>query len=446
MNQIAIGDSSSWTILDGASIAAPFRKASVFFSHAAPSAEVKEKIEIQLAGTPAQITSAQAGLDLIMLRSKAYARGEYNKPQMLRFQMASGGSYYYAQISNLSLQPYATSYLHHQKGSYLFTLHYTRLNHFDGDQVELPLTGKDASDVTGGYNLINCRDHVQSLGNFVMVKAADVSTDLPAPLRIELKNTYATNKVHDLYFGLFHHPTGTSEEIFYAYATDMSGGTQYYNANAINTYYRRVNWTASSYTALFNYSMPASEVNSLDGRSFRPVLHLYNSHTYPDLYLKIKLLRGSYILHTCDAVYADPDYDYVIFPPIQIPPNRLLRETLPHHVEIQIYGLKEDGTAAQIDVDCLQFLPLDYAASFFGFFDMSQNDKLLDDSFRGLSNVAYSAAAYETISHIRAGSPLLLYPGRNSFLFFILANQNNTVDILRTSTVQVFYRSRVLFL
>ncbi len=446
MNQIAIGDSSAWIILDGESVTAPFRKAALFFASGSPSAEVREKVEIQLAGSPTQITSALAALDLVMLRAEAYGRGEYGKPQYLRFQPTSGGSYYYAQISDLKLEPYADSYLHHQRGSFLLTLHYTRLNHFDGDQVELPLTGKDDSDVTGGYDIINYRDHIQSLANFVMVKAADIDTDLPAPIRLELENTYASNKVHDLYLGIFHHPTGTSEEVFYAYATDMTGGSQYYNANAINTYYRRASWTSSAYSALFNYSIPASEVNALDGRSFRPILHLYNSHAYTDLSLKIKLLRGAYTLQDCDAVYADPDYDYVVFPPIQIPPNRLLRETLPHHVEIQLYGLKEDGAAAQLDVDCLQLLPLDYAATFYGFFDMSQNDTLIDDSFRGLSNLSYSAANYETISHMRTGGPLLLYPGRNSFLFFILANQNNTVDILRTSTVRVYYRPRVLCL
>jgi len=157
-------------------------------------------------------------------------------------------------------------------------------------------------------------------------------------------------------------------------------------------------------------------------------------------------MRGAYTLQTCDAVYADPNYKYVLFPPLQLPPNQLLREMLPHHVEIMIYGLKEDGAAAQIDIDCLQLLPLDYAATFHGFFDMSQDDILIDDSFRGLSNVRYSAVGSETVAHMRIGGPLLLYPGQNTFLFFMLANENNTMDILRTSTLKVFYRPRLRLL
>ena len=35
--------------------------------------------------------------------------------------------------------------------------HYARPNYFDGDQVELPLTGR-AGDVLGGYDLVNHTD------------------------------------------------------------------------------------------------------------------------------------------------------------------------------------------------------------------------------------------------------------------------------------------------
>ena len=445
MNQIALGDISAWTVIEGPSVTAPFRRAAVHFDFSSYP-RVKEKIEIQLSGSPAQISAGLGTLEKIVLRSEAYDRAEYAHPQMLRFQKTSGGAYYYSQLFDCYLEAHPTGYLKHQSGSRLVTLHYTRLNHFDGDQVELPLTGRGGADVTGGFDLINHTDLTSAYGNFAMIKANDAVTDLPAPLRIELENTWPSNKIKDLYLGVFHHPTHDDEAIFYAFATDLSGGTQYYNANAINDYYRRISWTSSAWAALYNYPIPITEVDDLDGRTFRPILHLYNPHAYTDLFLRIKLMRGAYTLQTCDAVYADPNYQYVLFPPLQLPPNQLLREMLPHHVEIMIYALKEDGAAAQIDIDCLQLLPLDYAATFHGFFEMSQDDILIDDSFRGLSNVRYSAVGSETVAHMRIGGPLLLYPGQNTFLFFMLANENNTMDILRTSTLKVFYRPRLRLL
>jgi len=71
---------------------------------------------------------------------------------------------------------------------------------------------------------------------------------------------------------------------------------------------------------------------------------------------------------------------------------------------------------------------------------------LIDDSFRELSNVRYSAAGSETIAHIRQGGPLLLYPNQNSRLFFVLSNESNAIDIMRTARVRVYYRPRVRLL
>ncbi len=445
MNQIALGDPSSWTVLDGQFVSAPFRRAAAFFSFGSDQT-VREKFEITLSGSPAQVSAGLARLDQVILRAASYSNMAYFSPQYLRFQLEAGGDYYYAEISELYLEASPTSYITHQKGSFLVTLHYTRFNYFDGTQCELPLNGRGGTDQTGGFDLINHTDLTSNYGNYVTIKSVDSETDLPAPLRIELENTYASNKIKDIAIGSFHHPSVTDEKIFFAFATDMSGGTQYYNVNAINDYYRRVSWTSTAWTSLYNYPVPLTEVDDLDGRSFRPVLHLYNSHAFSDLYFRIKLMRGSYTLQVCDLVYSDPNFQYVLFPPIQIPPNQLLREMLPHHVEIQIDGLKEDGSAAQIDVDCLQLLPLDYSAFFQGFFEMSQDDKLIDDSFRKLSNVRYSAVGSETVAHLRSGGPLLLYPGHNNFLFFILANENNVIDINRTSQVRVYYRPRLRLL
>lgn len=445
MNQIALGDSAGWTVIDGQSVAAPFRQAAVFFAHDAGSS-LRERVEIQLVGTPAQISTALNALEKICLHAGAYAEATYASPQLLRFQSEAGGGYYYAKIQDLWLDANPDHYLSHQQGSMLVHLRYTRPNYFDGDSLELPLTGRAGTDITGGFNLINHTDAHSAHGSTALIKAQDALTDLPAPLRIELENTYATSTLKDILVGVFHHPTVSAESLFFANANQISGGAQYTNAAAINETYRTVSWTSADWTPVLNYGITAADVADLDGRTYRPILHLYTAHAYPDLHLKIRLKRGVFTLQSCEAVYADPDFGYILFPPIQLPPNPLLRETLPHHVEIQIDALKEDGAAASLSIDQLALLPLDASASFQGFYPMDQDDTLIDDSFRGLSNVRYSAAGSETIAHIRHGGPLLLYPNENSRLFFVLANESNLVGIQHTTKLRVYYRPRVRFL
>jgi hypothetical protein len=91
-------------------------------------------------------------------------------------------------------------------------------------------------------------------------------------------------------------------------------------------------------------------------------------------------------------------------------------------------------------------LPLDGSASFLGFYDMLQDDVLIDDSFRGLHNVQYATLGSEAVGHLRQGGPLLLYPGEYNRLFFVLANEDHQVDILRTARLRAYYRRRVRIL
>jgi len=128
MNQIALGDESGWTVIAGQSVAAPFRQAA-FFAHDAGST-LREKVEVQLVGTPAQISAALNTLEKICLRAGAYADATYAYPQLLRFQPEAGGAYYYAKIQDLWLDANPDHYISHQRGSMLVRLHYTRPNLF----------------------------------------------------------------------------------------------------------------------------------------------------------------------------------------------------------------------------------------------------------------------------------------------------------------------------
>ncbi len=442
MNQIAIGDSSGWTVLDGQSVAAPFRRAAPFFALTTKE-QVREKIEITLAGTPAQITTALSTLQKAGLRALAYARGEYAHLQYLRFQQIAGGSYYYAQLSEIAIEENPTGYRDHQKGSLLVSLHYTRPNYFDGDQEELPLTGRGGTDVTGGITIKNHTDAGAADGNTVLIKSADAVSDLPAPLRLEILNTTVGASWYRALIGAYHHPTFTGENPFFCQATDMTGGTQYMNVAAINSYYRTFTWTSSAWASFLTYVIPSSEIDDLDGRTYRPILNLYESHAYTDLHFRIRLMFGTYVLYVGEAVYADPDYDYIFFPPIQLPPNQLLREVNPMYVEVNIQGFKEDGAAVTLKSDQLLLFPVEYALVFDQFFPFSgATDKLVYDAHRSLSNIRYGGTT-ETVSHIRQGGPLLLYPNENTRLFFNFYDSNNNLPIEDTAQIKAFYRPRV---
>ena len=441
MIQIAIGEEGSWTLIDGLSVAAPFKNCVCFFEQSDKD-RVTDKIEIFLKGTPAQISTAIRTIEQIILRSYLNAQGHYENPQYLRFQMESGGSYFYAEFQNPYLTTNAQGYSTHYKGSLMLALFYQRSNSFYGDLEALPLTNKNGTDVTTGLDILNSTDYHATYDSTALIKPADLISPLPSPLRVELINTYATNQIKDIFMGIYQHPTEDDEALFFHNSPDLSGGSLLMNTGAINDYYRRLTWSATTWTALTAKTLTLDLIDALAGHLYRPFVHLFNSHAYTDLYFKVALQIGSYIVYQSEAVYCDPDYDFVFLPPISIPPNRVLREVLPHSLDLVLYAYKPTAASYTIDIDQIQLFPLDYAANFLGFFNMANNHRFIYDSFRNLHNVRMSAAGSETVSHILQGGPLLATPGVNNRLFFILANQYNTADKDRTAQVIVKQRKR----
>lgn len=444
MNQIALGDATpggGWLVLHGDSIAAPFKGADyrpVFET----GVSVEETLLLSLEGMPAELAAGLRALERICQRSEKDARTGYPAQQCLRFQVWPGGEYAYAPLIRLAVEVNPDAPDTRLTGSLLVRLHFTRANHFDSDPIELPLSGKAGENILGGIDLVNHTDAHAGHGNSVLMDPADIDSDLPAPLRIELTNTYAAGVLHDLYLGLYHHPERDEEDLLIYPASDFMGGALFSNAAAINGYYVRVTWSVAGWTAFGSWLVQNTAVRDLAGLAYRPILRFYDPHGYVDLHLKLKLQAGSVILWEGESVYADPDYGYVLFPPVQIPPNRLLKETLPHHVALTLYGQRDASGAHTFDFDGLTLLPLNPGANFLGFYDLPEDATLIDDGFLGAHNTRFSPVGSETVSHIRQGSELCVWPGEVNRLVLLMADGDNQMDIFRTAKLKLTYRKR----
>ncbi len=446
MNQIAIGDAlAGWLVLSGESVAPPFKQAAMS-PVLSPEPIVDDALSLSLEGTPEELSNGLAALEKVKQRAVLYSQGGYPAPPCLRCQPFSGGEFFFAPLTDLNFAFNPAGYDTHQTGSLLVTLHIKRSNHFDSSQVELPLTNRNGAKVTGGIALINYTDSHAGHDSSVLIDPEDFDSTLPAPLRLELENTYASGVLQDIFVGLYHHPSNDADDSFFLQSTDFIGGSLLYAASAINDYYCHLSWPAPDWTCLGGWTLDNDQVNLLAGRVYRPVLHFFNAHAYDDLLLKLKLQRGASILYEGDAVYSDLAYQYLLFPPIRIPPHRILWEDLPHHIDLMLYGQHESAGSYQIDIDQVHLLPLDASATFLGFYPMEQDDVLVDDSFRGLHNVQYSAVGSETVAHLRQGGPLILHPEEYNRLFFVLANGANQVWPMRTAKLRAYYRKRVRIL
>ena len=444
MNQIALGDPYvGYLVLDGESVATPCFKATCHFTFS-NDLFVNEHIDIQLRGTASQIASLIQKLDLQGQRAVLHDRAAYRYPQYLRFQLVSGGGYYYATLSNIYFESNPAGYLTASRGSKLIRMHYTRSNHFDGEEVELPVTGRAGTDIMGGYPILNHTDSGAGHGSTVMIDKSDIAdTHLPAPLRFHyLFSSGAGVEAKDMFVGIYPHPSYDGDLPFFAYYNTLTGGSSYANAAAIEGYYRLVTFMSASWVSLTSYTVSNTYANYLEGFSYRPILHLFEPHIYTDCYFKVQVERGSEVLYVSEPVYSAPGYGYVVLPPIEIPPNFMLREVTPSAVNVVIYAMRESAAACSIYFDCLTLFPLVYAATFYGFTHIQQSESLIDDSHRERFNLRTGAGTGETVAHSRVGGPLLLFPTAYSRIFFYVTDEDDLMPINHTASLYIYYRPR----
>ena len=442
MNQIAIGDSSGMTVIHGELISPPYRRTACFFNFD-DQAQLSERIEVEIAGSPAQIQEVLDRFNQIRLRAQLFERGLYYSPQYLRFQTAHGEATYRTPINHLRLAVNREGYLTARKGSVLLTLHYTRPPWFDKGLYSVPLSSRTSTDVITGVTLVNHSDAGATDFNSVYTRHTGIQTTLPAPVKLEIEFLTAASTLKDLLIGVYHNPgDDRGEGHFYTPASDFAGGTAITNSGAINGSYRLLTWSTDTWTSLATVAIPDGTMEKLDYKAYRPILHLFSNHAYSDLYLKCALLDGSDLIYETDPVIADPNYGTVLFPPLNLPPHQTLRDLDPRGLTLAIYGTKDNTSTYVISFDQLMLLPLDYAMQFKGFFNMTQGDVFVYDQASGLCNVRTTPGPREIQYHIPLGGSLMLFPARTSRFIFMWTNDANKVMINDSVKVIAYYRKR----
>jgi hypothetical protein len=429
------------TVIHGELISSPYKKTTVFFNYE-DDPLVKEKIEIEIAGTPAEIQTALATLQLIKFRSDLYSEDKYSKPQIIRFQQAHGDYTLSANIYNINISTLPNGYNTWRRGSILVILTYYREPWFDKGLYVLKLSSPSASDVVANISLFN-HDDGSSNFNSVYAKHTDIDTVLPAPARLEISLDTVGASLLDLFVGFYNNvgaDLGYSH--FYLNYDAWTGGSTTYNTNAIANYYRTVTWSANTYTQLAIATLSAATLDKLDFKSYRPILHLYSNLGNTDTYYKLFIKSGSDVLYETDAVYGNTGYRYIVFPSLDLPLKELVRSTDPDTLDIAIYGYKDNTSSRSLNFDQLLLLPLDYSVYFSGFSSMVNGDALIYDASTYKCSTRKTSTFKEIKQHVVMGSGLKFPQGNTTRMIFVWSNSSRIISIDDKIKVTAYYRKR----
>lgn len=406
-----------------------------------PGETARENMLVVLRGEIADIEFYLNRLERVSDLTRQYNREGYGIPQFIRIQFESG-EYWYSKLLSFELFNERNSLSYLAKGSLGIRIELERENFWTGDAVGLPLSNGNGTLVTTGLSVLNHNDSSAGQDNFVYIDCLNLGTDLPAPLRIEVKNSFATGTMKDLIIGSNQHNAneGPLDNLVMEMESG-TGGTPTADATCSGGQYNVITWTATSWTTLWSKALTASDLGDYRGRTVIPVLRLQTAHALTPIYLKIRLVKGSTIISEYQEVWSKPGYGYCVFTPIRIPPRETSYTLYPFGYTLEIQGL-QTGATATINADYLEFIPTDSIGQYLAVENLAQNDTLIDDAFAGL-NYTRTSGNVELSTHQAISKGHYLKPGLyGTYFYFFHSDNNNLAAIDRTLSVKVFYRPR----
>lgn len=395
---------------------------------------VEERITLTLKGTQEQMDAILQVLEQKLTLAERANLGGIGMPQYLRVKGDPDGQYFQSRILSEKLVPLKNSLTYYSTGSLGVDILFTRMNYFDSDEVQIALT----TDPLVGKAIVNHDDSAHD--NFIRIDRDDFETELPAPVRFEITDTFATGKLNDLVIGSFQYNLYQSLPKLVYEAESGTGGTSVASGTASGGYFRRFTSTTAGWNDLTGWTVTAEDLWLFEGRSVTPVIRLASAHAYSGLLMKICVFSGGLLVFEGEEISAVASKGFYVFPPVHLPSGELRGVDYPGVQVVHLYLYKPDTTSTTIDIDDLLLIPMDSFSYYAGLIPLSQNEVLFDDAFAG--KVYGKQGDYELGTHIGMGNGHFLLPNHACRFLIFQGDDNELAPIDRSLSVRAWYRRR----
>jgi hypothetical protein len=284
----------------------------------------------------------------------------------------------------------------------------------------------------------------------VAIAGSAVEGVIPAPVRLELTNTYnVSERAYDFLLGhnVFANP-GTLVHILEgedtAYVAGGAAATA--DANSSGGYYQTATWAGDSETLLYRFVLSASLLAACAGNYFRLLTRFATAPgTGIKVKPKIKFPSGSALTVVGEAQEVTlASVRLQDLGVLQIPPW-LTGETSLYPVDLCLYGRKTGG--GSVDLDFIQLTTLDgYRVLTPRGYGAPYLVRVADDGIAGSLWTDNWATSGKTGHYIGSGQAIHLWPGRDQRLYLLVTDSAGDAEIARTTSVRVYYRPRRLTL
>ena len=296
---------------------------------------------------------------------------------------------------------------------------------------------------TTGVTIHNHKD--SGHGNYIEIAAAALPGVLPAPIKLELKNSTGSSQNYTTFHfatNAFSDPANFDHIIEGGDVVSGTGTVTGGTGTCSNDDY--VSATFTSYT--FQFVITAAQLVDTAGRVFRILARFHDYTASPAIYVRPVLMDTAGLV---DLVLGDEiklpvvsgsNFELVDLGSLQLPPDGYNADYGPMTLAIRM----RSATSVTVDLDYIQLTPTDsYRVIKAKSVGVANNSFIYDD---GLEDQVYSGTI-GTFSPVfsKRGEPLVVYPGRINRIY-ILHDEGFSSDIANSFVAKVYYRARRLTL
>ncbi len=408
---------------------------------------VVESVALTLTGADAAaVQFLQNSIERLFSEAEHYQRTGFGNRVWVEYRPGDSGDVYRSEILRGRAVPLPASPGQWAETALAVDLAWKRRCYWEGPEVELPLSNGHGSG-TGGRTVYNCNDATRD--NWVAIAGADVGGVIPAPVRLELQNTYnVTARTQNVYVGLNAYaspgdflPILEGEDAAYC----AGGSPPAAASSASGGYYQPVSWTGDNQLYVLRWELSTSMLSACAGGHFR-ILARFHSAPSSGLRLTPKVTFPSGTPLT--VVGESQELTLATSPTLQslgvlqLPPW-LPGETSLIGVDLTLYARRTGG--GSFNLDFIQITPLDgYQALRPRGYGIPYAYTLVSD---GMRDTVYVKAGSLKAGYYLATRPhMQLHPGRDQRLYVLCTHNTGGSEIARTHILRAYYRPRRLTL
>lgn len=408
--------------------------------------EVRETLTLAMEGAVADMANLKSLYQRYLYQAAVYADRKAGDRVFLEGRVNSSSAWEETEL--LSGETSWVTPRMVKDGQAELAISWVRKNYWLDPEAQAPLTNGNGTNNTSGLTVWSHDDAGAGHDNYVQIDASAIGGDLPAPVRIELTNTYNDSDRLN-YVWVAHNAYSDPANFQHIIEGEASAvGSAVADASCSGGYRQTLSWAGTTGTA-GRWTLDSTFLSRTRGQWFKVFARV--SGLTPGYYrVQCKLMFPASTPLTDVATSQEvllSDRHLQEIGTLQLPPW-LPGETNLAPIALVLQARRADGVAGgSFNLDYLHIIPLDgYRLLKPKGYGAAYNIRLALDEINGNVWTDGWAGAGKTGHYTVFGVPIGLVPGRVQRLYFLQDEATGFAPIERTMSVKVFYRTKRLSL